>query len=90
MDVHTKFEAGTKVFYINDNGKIADSTIKSVRVEQHAYDDGTVVTQTIYQLTAWRANARSRVNKTEDEIFGSVDELIASLTNDYNERSKNA
>ncbi len=89
MTVTTRFNAGEKVFYINSNGKIEDSVIRTVQVKQVVNNDGTTSIQVLYQLTAWRMNMRSRVNKLENELYSSMEELINSLTTDYTERNEN-
>lgn len=88
MKVDTRYNAGTQVFFIDDAGRIADSTIRSVKVEQQMVD-GALEARTTYQLTAWRPNGRSRINKTEEELFPSLQDLLEHLTNDYKERSNN-
>lgn len=90
MEISTKYNAGDRVFFLNDGGRIEDSIIKSVRVIQTvgSIEEGGAVTDVSYQLTAWKVNGTRRVNKHEDELYPSMEALIDFITTDYEGRKK--
>ena len=88
MEIITRYNAGDRVFFLDDQGHIADSTIRTVMVEQTIGDDNQEHIEIVYQLAAWKTpGGRGRYRKHEHELNSTIEDLLKRLEVEY--KSKN-